>query len=1184
LVRLLLALWLLGLLLAVPAQAQAAPSRFISEQVGGLTVTPTTVYWHAACGDDFSPSRSFLRRAPAAGGAVETRYAPRDCAAGAVASANIAVDASHVYWLERDGRVVRQAIAGPSAAPTLVARTARTRLDGYPPCCWIALDTTAVYWSEGRAIYRAPKDGGPARLVYTESTGPVRDLQANLAGTLFYLTNVQLRVLRPTEGAYHETLFAPVVATYTLANGRLYLGRTSPSPEHRYVIESVRQSDLRDFQRHVARSHPSTPQIRDLAVDGTHLYWHETFPSSAGGPLWRQPLDSGFDDAVALTGYRNDVAQLQVAHGHLFWTDYHSGVWQLATGAPPVTSAAGDLQITDIHVTQSVQTDDNRVPLLGDKITLVRVFVRGLPDAGGPWGDVVARLRVDGDSTFYHQGPIAVSEAGGDRGSLEGSFTFVLSPAATTYGIRTMTVSVSSFSGRLEANTANNVAVRILVFTPAQHRLWYGMTYGNTNTNPACRDAYAPDGYIPPFDNFEAHRQFTENLFPLSSLTIVPVPGRPRQLIDNSGACGAYERAHLYLAEHLARLFPDGGARAFLLQPESVGYHGWCCTGNARNQVARGQDLRADPGPTMAHEMGHAYGRNHTFEDGRYPRPAPNFGGRMGPYLGFRLRSNAPTPQPQVIRGTTDETTFLSDIMAYARPQWISPYTYCLLADSISGGGVRCPAGLDGIPTARASSGRTAQGLGRTPWGGGEGQTRVSGLSTAPSHLYVSGYVDEQGKLVLEPFEQLALTGQPAIPDGDMYQLTLETAQGGPLPGGSFGFDIELLAQDGIDNPQPQTRRGFGFYIPWNPATERIVVRQAGQIVAERVVSPKAPEFLSVDFGVTGPVSGSKGVHWQAQDVDGDLISFSLWYSPDNGQGWQPVDVLVRGSESTVDFDTLPASQQARLRVLASDGVHTTAWISEVFSVLPHRPQVSLSAATDASGLLSLASASAYDSEDGAITDPAAFSWRSDWQGEVGRGRWLGANVLAPGEHLLTVEVRDSAGATSSATSAVSVPARGALDAVVINPSIAGRLRITSWPEVTLTLPVGVVGEAVRLSGDVDSITPSDLPGLLGSGFTIQGVTSGGAAVRQLTQPATVLVTYGELLAATAPLSSMAGAPPLALVRQDEQSGAWVRVPATIDVAEQTITAQVRQLGRFAVVALPARSAEERLFLPLLLR
>lgn len=82
---------------------------------------------------------------------------------------------------------------------------------------------------------------------------------------------------------------------------------------------------------------------------------------------------------------------------------------------------------------------------------------------------------------------------------------------------------------------------------------------------------------------------------------------------------------------------------------------------------------------------------------------------------------------------------------------------------------------------------------------------------------------------------------------------------------------------------------------------------------------------------------------WQAEDDDGDDLTFTLLFSPDDGATWRPVASGLTGTSVEVDSRQLEATSQARLRVIATDGFHTVhADSPQPFSVSEAPPTVSI--------------------------------------------------------------------------------------------------------------------------------------------------------------------------------------------------------------------------------------------------
>jgi hypothetical protein len=102
------------------------------DRLSGIAVDGTHVYWVAGSAD---ASSGAIMGVPVGGGT------PTVLASQSGAPANIAVDASYVYWVElNQGEVMKAPLAG--GAPMQVASV---------PSPWqLALGDTAVYWMGGQ--------------------------------------------------------------------------------------------------------------------------------------------------------------------------------------------------------------------------------------------------------------------------------------------------------------------------------------------------------------------------------------------------------------------------------------------------------------------------------------------------------------------------------------------------------------------------------------------------------------------------------------------------------------------------------------------------------------------------------------------------------------------------------------------------------------------------------------------------------------------------------------------------------------------------------------------------------------------------------------------------------------------------------------------------------------------------
>ena len=96
------------------------------------------------------------------------------------------------------------------------------------------------------------------------------------------------------------------------------------------------------------------------------------------------------------------------------------------------------------------------------------------------------------------------------------------------------------------------------------------------------------------------------------------------------------------------------------------------------------------------------------------------------------------------------------------------------------------------------------------------------------------------------------------------------------------------------------------------------------------MISPNGGESLS---GSTGVLS------WTAGDADGDPLEYVIQYSTDAGATWQTLVTSWQSTTYELDLGSIPGSDQALIRVLASDGFHTAQDQSDAtFSVAKNAP------------------------------------------------------------------------------------------------------------------------------------------------------------------------------------------------------------------------------------------------------
>jgi hypothetical protein len=400
-------------------------------------------------------------------------------------------------------------------------------------------------------------------------------------------------------------------------------------------------------------------------------------------------------------------------------------------------------------------------------------------------------------------------------------------------------------------------------------------------------------------------------------------------------------------------------------------------------------------GVTMAHELGHNYGRKHVDcggpddVDGSYPYapcalgPSDFSGLDLGAYYGTDLRSQS------VI-----EPTQAADIMSYSfshRPplgKWISDYTYKTIFDGLPGAMT-----VTSAPSVAEQENLEAEEL-----------------------LMVSGWIDEvtgNGEIIEARRMRQALVNAAAAAEAapqvtgagaSQYVAHQLDAKGGVLKHTPFELIQYLDEQPDVDT--------FFFVVPFEADTRDIVLYRGDIEFARRTVSPSAPtvQLLTPNGGEV--VNAELYIAWEAQDADWDSTFYTVQYSPDAGASWVTLVSEWLGDELLVDdLSEIAGSEQALVRVVASDGLNTGSDTSDgTFTLARKPPQATI--LTPEEGAHYAASdvvrlwGQAWDAEENYLPSDH-LHWAVDGV-YVGSAEQLVVQGLAPGPHEVEMTAVDS--------------------------------------------------------------------------------------------------------------------------------------------------------------------------------
>jgi len=323
--------------------------------------------------------------------------------------------------------------------------------------------------------------------------------------------------------------------------------------------------------------------------------------------------------------------------------------------------------------------------------------------------------------------------------------------------------------------------------------------------------------------------------------------------------------------------------------------------------------------------------------------------------------------------------------------------------------------------------------------------------------LVVSGTVSGEGG-ALGPCYVCPSGIADEMSDGE-YSVACLDDRGAALAQREFNVRRGLTGEGGLGQSD---QASFAVVLPYPPDTTEVVLRRGDRVLATRRRTSHAPS-VTVTFPNGGEsLEGPQKVTWTASDLDGDALTYSVFYSADRGTTWDTLGLDLLETWYEWDTNRAPGGVQTCLvRVVASDGINTSEDRSDApFSVANKLPSVAITAPTEgavcAQGTSVHLQGAALDPEDGWLSG-ASLVWTSDRDGYLGSGQDLSV-PLSLGEHVVTLTATDASGAVAAVQRALSVP-----EVVTFDVSIdaEGVLQATN----PTTYRLGWLGARVRAVG-----------------------------------------------------------------------------------------------------------------------
>jgi hypothetical protein len=652
-----------------------------------------------------------------------------------------------------------------------------------------------------------------------------------------------------------------------------------------------------------------------------------------------------------------------------------SAILLLTLATFPVRAQGDSATVDHIEFVQSVQDDQNSVPLIAGRPTFVRIFIT----YNGKNESVVGQLSIRGEAQ-----PIASFRPNGDefvppvtplsdrRLDTNGALLFKLPEKFTVPG--TIEARLQSLSltdgGPISCGNCGSYR-KTIAFQPG---FPLKVTIVGVNYNRAGREIR------PTYTDYGSIISWLTRSYPASQVIVrikeVTWEDAPGWFDDGLVACNALnalllQRRRVDIASGQDRQFHYYGVVYQDLQHNNNTLRGCSSipvlTGNpprpSPDAVASGpagrrwfaSDTYASfAGWYAAHELGHSFGRKHLNSgcgDKENPPPAwpqgvdrQHIGSESHPYVGFDYGDPGTLERMRVLPWNRT-----ADIMTYCVQKWLSAYNYLAICERLANEhGSRC---IEPVASASAAVAARVMPAGpafaQAPDTPSDPRTQGSAIPT----LSITGTINLDANTASISYVNKieGVRSPPLAASDDDTPMIQAYDRDGKLLSATNG-EIYLSSDRPEGAPQLGVLTGE---IPYSPQIARIEVQRRGKVIAERISEgakaqiskpqvqmPTLENYFSKfkELGNSGQIMGAEKeapwaeksgstagwnlvYQWSPENATG-AERYTVQITTDNGKSWDTVALETRRTSIEINPTWIVGAKMLQVRVKASDGIH----------------------------------------------------------------------------------------------------------------------------------------------------------------------------------------------------------------------------------------------------------------------